>query len=209
MFLCLLGLVLGISGTDAQRINVLDTSGFPSSFLSGRGHDESFLNLMKSHFDTSLDFLFASKYYGRQDTERPGMAKLFAGESDRHWEEGMSVLKKYLHLGGVTYNDAFLDRMVFKGKNVLPWTNEVPHVKYTSSLKTVMSKSRDLVNDFSDLHHEASRKSTGEGDADVAHFLQEKAEKEAEVSRKMAGHYVTLQKMDASGIAVGIFDKEL
>lgn len=43
----------------------------------------------------------------------------------------------------------------------------------------------------------------------VSHFLQEKAEKESEVSRKMAGYYVTLQKMDSSGIALGIFDKEL
>ncbi|MBO1764728.1 hypothetical protein JQN64_26450 [Escherichia coli] len=209
MFLCLVGMVLGISGADSQRISVLDTDDFPSKFLAGRDHVGSFMDLMKSHFDTSLDFLFASKFYGSQYIERPGMAKLLAEESDRHWEEGMDVLKKYLQLGGVTHEDGFLDKMSFTSKNVLPSQTEPSHVKYISSLKAVMGKSRDMVNAYTDLNHEAGRKHGGNGDADVSHFLQEKAEKESEVARKMAGHYVTLQKMDASGIALGIFDKEL
>lgn len=45
--------------------------------------------------------------------ERPGMSKLLAAESDRHWEEGMDVLEKYLQLGGVTYKNDFLNKMSF------------------------------------------------------------------------------------------------
>ena len=41
------------------------------------------------------------------------MAKLLVEESDRQWEEGMSVLKKYLHLGGTTVGNDFIDKMEF------------------------------------------------------------------------------------------------
>lgn len=44
------------------------------------------------------------------------MTKLLAEESDRHWEEGIDVLKKYLQLGGVTHENAFLDKMSFTSK---------------------------------------------------------------------------------------------
>ncbi|MPC97707.1 hypothetical protein E2C01_093033 [Portunus trituberculatus] len=43
------------------------------------------------------------------------MAKLLVEESDRQWEEGMSVLKKYLHLGGTTDGSNFIDSMNFIG----------------------------------------------------------------------------------------------
>lgn len=42
-----------------------------------------------------------SKQYGGQDFQRPGMAKLLAEESDRHWEEGINALKKHLQIGGL------------------------------------------------------------------------------------------------------------
>lgn len=54
-----------------------------------------------------------SKFYGSQFSERPGMAKLLAEESDRHWEEGMDVLKKYLQIGGTT-DGVFPTSMNFK-----------------------------------------------------------------------------------------------
>lgn len=41
-----------------------------------------------------------SKQYGGQYIQRPGMAKLLAEESDRHWEEGINALKKHLQIGG-------------------------------------------------------------------------------------------------------------
>lgn len=46
-----------------------------------------------------------SKHYGGQKVQRPGMAKLLAEESDRHWEEGINALKKHLQIGGVVNSD--------------------------------------------------------------------------------------------------------
>ena len=43
----------------------------------------------------------------------------------------------------------------------------------------------------------------------VVHFLEEKAEKETDVARKMAGLYVMVRKMVFNGIALSIFDQSL
>lgn len=208
VFLCLLGLVLGISGSDSGDVPLKHLEDFPSIFLGKNQNAQDFMGLMKTHFDASLDFLFASKYYGNQAVERPGIAKLLAGESDRHWEEGMDTLKKYLQLGGVTYKNTFKQNMAFKGENDLPKQRDAHEVTYRESLKTVMEKSRNLVNAITELNNGATHKVEFKGDADVAHFLQDKAKEESEVARKMAGHYITLVKMNST-IALGIFDKEL
>ncbi|KAG0726562.1 hypothetical protein GWK47_036279 [Chionoecetes opilio] len=106
-----------------------------------------------------------SKFYSTQYIERPGMAKLLMVESNRHWEDGMNVLKKYLNLGGTTYGDIFMNSMTFKGENnMYGATSSI--AKYKSSLKTVMQKSRRLGNTISDLYHSANHKPSSHGDAD-------------------------------------------
>ena len=49
----------------------------------------------------------------------PGLAKLLLEESDRQWEEGINVLKKYLHQGGLT------DQTNFRNNFYINITEEV------------------------------------------------------------------------------------
>lgn len=205
LLLCL----LVVAGVQSMDITVLDITDFPSKFLGNMNHTAGLLDVMRGHFNTSLDFLFESKVYDSQYVQRPGMAKLLSKESDRHWEEGMSVLKKYLHLGGTTYDSSFQNSMSFgKGSDVFDQTGTA-HDKYKGSFKTLMTVSRRLGNAISDLCHVANHRTAAHGDVAVAHYLEEKAEKESEVARNMVGHYMTLQKMESFGIAFDIYDKSL
>lgn len=209
LLLCLLVVPLAVAVSPADRATFDYQEDFPSKFLGNSVHNVGLLDLMNDHLTISLDYLHASKYYGSQYEERPGLSKLLAEESDRHWEEGISVLKKYLQLGGTTPGNNFLSSMIISVQNDLFGSSQTSHVKYLGSLKSMVEKSRSLVDSITDLYHDANHKISGHGDADVAHFLQEKAEKESEVARKMVGHYITLQKMDASGIAAAIFDHNM
>lgn len=197
-----------VADVHSNSLNIRGAEGFPSTFLGNTNHTQRLLDLMTGHFNNSLEYLFTSKFYGSQFSERPGMAKLLAEESDRHWEEGMDVLKKYLQIGGTT-DGVFPTSMNFKVETNMFTRPEALHDKYKDSLKSVMEDSRRLVNAVSDLYHDANHRPSSHGDADVAHFLQEKAEEEAAVARKMVGHYITIQKMSSFGMALDIFDKNL
>lgn len=181
---------------------------FVSKFLQDSNNVNGILGLMNSHFVNSLDYLYGSKFYGSQSSERPGMAKALLEESDRHWEEGMNVLKKYLHLGGTTYEN-FVSNMVITRNNDLFDEDATSKDQYKSTLKSLMVKSREIGNKITNLYHEANHKISGHGDADVAHFLQEKAEEESAVARKMVGHYLNFQKIASTPVAFHTFDKNL
>lgn len=188
-------------------VPLADIPEFSSPFLEKEENAASLLNLMKTHFTNSLDYLHSGKYFDSQNVDYPGMAKLLVGESDRHWEEGMSVLKKYLHLGGTT-KDSFTACMdFFRIKTAEP--RDAVEVQYKSSLMTVMEKSQHLNKEITELHNDANKIPARKGDAALLHFLEEKAEKENDVARKMAGLYVILRKMLPDGIALGIFDQNL
>lgn len=203
--LCLLGIILAVGVQSSSDISLDDIPDFSSPFLAKRENAEDILGLMKSHFTNSLDYLYSGKYYESQKVDYPGMAKLLVEESDRQWEEGMSVLKKYLHLGGST-TDNFTSCMDFS-RNIE--SRDAVNVQYKNSLKTVMEKSQHLIKEITKLHVSANKTPSKKGDTALLHFLEEKAEKETDVARKMAGLYVMLRKMVSNGIALGIFDQSL
>ncbi|XP_045112138.1 uncharacterized protein LOC123505123 [Portunus trituberculatus] len=205
ILLCFLGTILAV-GVHGAGPSSSDNIKFSSNFLKKDENAKHLLDLMKGHFSNSLDYLISGKYYDSQDVEFPGMAKLLVEESDRQWEEGMSVLKKYLHLGGTTDGSNFIDSMNFIGTFQ---QNNAVDVNYKDSLKTVMTKSHHLTREITKLHVKANQNPSNNGDTAVLHFLQEKAEKEIEVARKMAGLYVMVKDMFSDGIALGIFDQSL
>merc|ERR1719369_1400854 len=73
------------------------------------------LDIMKRHFDSSLDYLYTGVQYEGQYLERPGLAKKLRGMSDAHWESGMAALNKYLEIGGVTGSQFFMNKLDFSG----------------------------------------------------------------------------------------------
>lgn len=205
VLLCFLGTILAV-GVHGVGTSSSGDKSFSSSFMENDENAKKFLALMNGHFSNSLDYLISGKYYDSQDVEYPGMAKLLVEESDRQWEEGMSVLKKYLHLGGTTDGSYFINSMDFAGTFQ---QNDAIDVNYKNSLKTVMTKSHHLTTEITKLHVKASKTPTNNGDTAVLHFLQEKAEKETEVARKMEGLFVMVKDMYSDGIALGIFDQSL
>jgi len=168
------------------------------------------LPLMKTHLQLSMNQLLTSKQYGGQYVQRPGLAKLLAQESDRHWEEGLSVLKKYLQIGGTVDNE-FLNQFNFEGKAELSLPTDLArmNMKYLDTMKTLMTTSRGLVKSLTDDHHQAILRSSGHGDVDVAHFLAEQAEKEAEMAHKMAASCTTFNSIKTSGVAMDMFDQHI
>lgn len=212
ILLCLLGVILAVGVHSAiPDVQLDDIPEFSSPFLEKEENAAGLLDLMKAHFNNSLDYLHSGKYFESQNVDYPGMAKLLVGESDRHWEEGMSVLKKYLHLGGTT-NNGFTACMDFS-RTKADEPRDAVDVQYKRSLITVMDKSQRLNREITKLHSDANkapnRSSSRKGDAALLHFLEEKAENENDVARKMAGLYVTVRKMHHDGVALGIFDQSL
>jgi len=181
---------------------------FPSPYLQ----KNTMLPLMKTHLELSLSQLLTSKQYGGQYVQRPGLAKLLAQESDRHWEEGLNVLKKYLQIGG-NVDDNFKNQFNFEGNGELDMNSQMAlsqmNMKYLDTMKNLMGKSRELVKTLTDYHHAAIQRSGVNGDVDVAHFLSEQAEKEAEMAHKMAISSTVFNSFKNSGVAIDMFDQHI
>ncbi|XP_042231305.1 uncharacterized protein LOC121872560 isoform X2 [Homarus americanus] len=176
-----------------------------SPFLSNSNNTLLVMDLMKKHFDDSLKYLYTSKQYGSQFVERPGMAKLLMDASDNQWEEGLDFLKKYLQRGG-TLDENFV--LSFTGKGELTLDNtEVIADKYVNTLKDIVIDSISRSHKMNKMHHVASK--WRHGDPEIGHFLDNKLKAEAEYTRKMAGHVVTLKKMKTLGVALNMFDANL
>jgi len=177
-----------------------------------KSHGRGFLKLMKEQFGYSLDYILTSKQFGSQYVQRPGMAKVLAEASDRHWEEGMDMLKKFLQRGGdiVDTNYNFKNHLRFSGKPQLTLLqNEDKAVKYVDVLQTMLDNSKSVTKAVNKLYHQAGKSYENGGDADMAHYYDEKIEKEVDVTRELAGHINTLQKMNNLGIAISMFDSNL
>ncbi|KAK4302862.1 hypothetical protein Pmani_025087 [Petrolisthes manimaculis] len=136
------------------------------------------------------------------------MAKLLAEESNRHWEDGINVLKKHLQIGGLVDN-TFLNYFTFSGKGELEGVY-IPQ-NYRNTMLNLMKTSRAMVNTLTDYHYVAVQNTAlpPYGDLDVAHFLSELAEKEAEIAYKMTTGYLIHESIASSGLALDIFDENL
>nr|QDA69875.1 ferritin [Macrobrachium nipponense] len=169
-------------------------------------NSKMFLDLMKKHFDLSMDYLLTSKQFASQYVERPGLAKYLNEASSRQWEEGMDILKKFLQRGGSITDENFKPAFKVQGNPELtgPETEG-----YIQTMKSMLDDSKVLAKDMNQLHHMGGKILDKGGDAEIAHYLDDKLEKEAEISRELAGHINTLQKMSTLGVAMHIFDSDL
>ncbi|KAK7078645.1 hypothetical protein SK128_025567 [Halocaridina rubra] len=176
-------------------------------------HGTEVLELMKEHMKFSMNYLLTSKQYGSQYIQHPGMAKFLLEASDRHWEEGMDVLKKYLQRGGkVPSTDPdFKGSFVFAGNPQLQMsgTDGLIKDKYVDYLQTMLDNSKHLSKSMHRLYHKAGKNLDQGGDAEFAHYFSDKSKDEAEITRELAGHINTLTKMKDLGLALTTFDSHL
>jgi len=177
----------------------------------GKDSNSKFLlDLMKERFDLSMKYLLTSKQYGSQYVQRPGMAKYLDEASSHQWEEGMDLLKKFLQRGGSTLDGNFKSAFKVEGNPQLALSSsEVISTKYVSTLKDMLEDSKNVAKTMNHLHHLGGKIYENGGDAEIAHYFDSKLEKEAELSREVAGHVNTLQKMRGLGVALEMFDSNL
>ncbi|XP_045593836.1 ferritin light chain isoform X2 [Procambarus clarkii] len=169
-------------------------------------HTKLLMELMETNFDYSLSYLFSSKQYGSQYIERPGMSKFLMEASDKHWKEGFDVLQKFLQRGG-NFDDVSLS-VKGKGYHNLTVTGGSGE-NYVNTLEDVLENCQGRYEQMNKLCHKANKSPSSSGDAEIAHYLEEKLEDEAKRLRELYGHIVTLKKMKSLGVALNMFDSNL
>jgi len=161
------------------------------------------LDIMQKHFDLSLDYLYTGVQYDSQYGERPGLAKKLRGMSDSQWEAGMDALNKYLEHGGST-DAAFVSKLHFKGGETASLTKASKGQVYMDTLEALSADSEALLDLYNNVYSRAIL-----NDGDIAHYLEEKIEKEVEHSHELKGHIVNLDAMKGIGAAVAAFDSNM
>nr|XP_045593832.1 uncharacterized protein LOC123755340 [Procambarus clarkii] len=176
-----------------------------SSFLKNNNNIRLLIQLVQEHFDNSLKYLFSSKQYGSQYVERPGLAKYLLEASDKQWKNAFDVLKKFLQRGGTFEDGNFIFNVTGKGELSLYETADISD-RYVSTLRNVLDDSLNLSKNLNKLYLKTFKNQTNFGDLEISHYLTDKLEEEAERTRELAGHVVTLQKMNSLGVALHLFD---
>jgi len=166
--------------------------------------DNLFVDLMNDHFDKSVEYMLTSKQYGSQYMERPGMAKLLMDASDREWEEGMDVLKKYMQRGGEI--QVFNEQININAQPQLADYDNRTGL-YATTLDGLLTDAEARFDSFNRLHQKSQQKL--HYDFDIGHFLDDKLEEEAETIYKLTSHKKTLAQMSSLGVAVSMFDEAL
>jgi len=169
------------------------------------------LDIMQLHFDHSLDYLYTGIQYGSQDGERPGLAKKLRGMSDAQWEAGMAALNKYLEHGGPT-DQTFVNKLNFKGEQRANLTKNINSQHYIDTITTLYEDTQKMLGLYSNVYSTAI---PNNGDIaasdviDIAHYIEEKIEKEIEHRHQLKGHLTNLEAMKGIGAAVALFDNNL
>jgi len=167
---------------------------------------KDFVELMNTHFDHSVKYMLTSKQYGSQYMERPGMAKLLMDASDREWEEGMDVLKKYMQRGGDI--EAFNEKININAKAQLAnYDNRFD--SYATTLDGLLTDANNRFDTINTLHMQANKHSNKIPDFDIGHFLDKKLSEEAETIYKLTSDKTTLDQMKTLGVAISMFDEAL
>jgi len=161
------------------------------------------LDIMQKHFDHSLDYLYTGVQYDSQYGERPGLAKKLRGMSDAEWEAGMEALNKFLEHGGST-DQQFVTKLYFKGGETAKLGSNSKGQTYASTLKKLSDDSVTKLQTYNTVWNTAIG-----NDGDIAHYLEEKIEKEQKHSHELKGHITTFEAMKNIGAAVAAFDSNL
>jgi len=161
------------------------------------------LDIMQKHFDHSLDYLYTGVQYDSQYGERPGLAKKLRGMSDSEWEAGMAALNKFLEHGGST-DLKFVSKLHFKGEETAKLGKGSNGQAYAYTLQKLADDSKEKLALYNTIYSRAIN-----NDGDIAHYLEEKIEKEVEHSHELKGHITTFEPMKTIGAAVAAFDSNL
>jgi len=187
------------SGLDYNRLKAADTA----------EDVKTVLDIMQLHFDHSLDYLYTGVQYASQDGERPGLAKKLRGMSDAEWEAGMAALNKYLEHGGAT-DHTFVNKLHFKGGERANLTKTGNYIESITTLYENSQKTLKLYNNvYNRAIHNDGDDIASSDDIDIAHYLEEKIEKEIEHRHQLKGHITNLEAMKGIGAAVALFDNSL
>lgn len=183
-------------------------TGIKRAFLD-TSHGQNFAGLMNAHFNNSVNYMLTSKQYDSQYMERPGMAKLLREASDREWEEGMDMLKKYMQRGG---NIAiFNDKININAKAQLA-NYDSRFDSYTTTLDGLLTDAHNRFDTINTLHGDSNKHSNSNNripDFDIGHYLDNKLSEEAEIIYKLKSHKTTLDQMSSLGVAISMFDEAL
>jgi len=161
------------------------------------------LDIMQKHFDSSLDYLYTGVQYDSQYGERPGLAKKLRAKSDAEWEAGMEALNKFLEHGGST-DQGFVGKLHFQGGETAKLGSNSKGQTYASTLKKLSDDSETKLHTYNTIWNRAIG-----NDGDIAHYLEEKIEKEQKYSHELKGHITTFEAMKNIGPAVAAFDSNL
>jgi len=161
------------------------------------------LDIMQKHFDHSLDYLYTGVQYASQDGERPGLAKKLRGMSDAEREAGMAALNKFLEHGGSTDLN-FVKKLQFKGGETAKMGIASKGQTYAYTLKKLDEDSQEKLSLYNTVYSRAIL-----NDGDIAHYLEEKIEKEVKHSHELKGQITTFEAMKSIGPAVAAFDSNL
>merc|ERR1712212_934999 len=159
--------------------------------------------IVKMHFDHSLDYLYTGVQYDSQYGERPGLAKKLRGMSDAEWEAGMSALNKFLEHGGSTDLN-FVNKLHFQGGETAKMGISSKGQTYAYTLRKLADDSLAKQNLYNTAYSRAIV-----NDGDIAHYLEEKIEKEVKHSHELKGHITTFESMKGIGAAVAAFDSNM
>lgn len=175
------------------------------------------LNIMKEHFDRSINYLYTGFQYESQYGERPGLGKKLRGMSDAHWEAGMSALNKYLEHSG-TINDNFVGKLDVRGKGQANLDENSKGEQYMETLRSLETDSVNMLEVYNSIYtktikdsSEATPNSPNSKIAfgDIAHYLEEKIEEEIKHHHELKGQIKTLGEMKGIGAAVAAFDSNM
>jgi len=175
------------------------------------------LNIMKEHFDRSINYLYTGFQYESQYGERPGLGKKLRGMSDAHWEAGMSALNKYLEHSGIINGD-FVGKLDVRGEGQANLDNKSKGEQYMETLKSLETDSANMLEVYNSIYTQTIKDASGATPnspnskiayGDIAHYLEEKIEEEIKHHHELMGQIKTLGEMKGIGAAVAAFDSNM
>lgn len=175
------------------------------------------LNIMKEHFDRSINYLYTGFQYESQYGERPGLGKKLRGMSDAHWEAGMSALNKYLEHSGIINGD-FVGKLDVRGEGQANLDNKSKGEQYMETLRSLETDSANMLEVYNSIYTQTIKDASGATPnspnskiayGDIAHYLEEKIEEEIKHHHELMGQIKTLGEMKGIGAAVAAFDSNM
>jgi len=168
-----------------------------NSFATEKG--DRFREVMQQSLEDSISELIKSYSYLDQSQERPGMGKLFREQSDKRWNQGVEMLKKYVKRGGVV-NITDEQWAVHASKS-----DTHGQKTYMQDLESLVTSAEKRAQKLQILYKET----TEVHDPDIIHFIGEKMEDEIKNHNELDVLKNILSGMKDEQLAMHFFDEHL